>query len=164
MGLDRIASAPITRDGPLARPAIGHAHFWERAVSRRNMLLGTTAAAGFMVGRPFLPPRFLTPARAATTATEPRPIPGGIVVLDQQRFHAYPPGRMNPLDPASPISEPSTITDFDGVLAIAQTLGRGTGVEKGVEAPMTFDSDMRFMAGRYIGMDGQTYTGTFGFI
>jgi len=150
----------VVRTGPAG---IGHAHFWERAVSRRGLLVGAGAAAGVLAGARVLPPRFGTSAHAASSA-EPRPIPGGIVVLDDRRFHVYPPGRSIPVDPSSPINEPSTITDFDGVVAITQTLGQGTGTERGAEMAMTFDSDMRFMAGRYMGMDGNVHEGAFGFI
>lgn len=143
---------------------IGHAHFWERAVSRRGLFVGAGAAAGVLAGSRFLPPRFATPALAAASGADPRPIPGGFVALDRRRFHAYPPGRSIPVDPSSPINEPSTITDFDGVVAITQTLGKGTGTERGVEAAMTFDSDMRLLAGRYVGMDGNVHEGAFGFI
>lgn len=163
MGLQQIPYVPFNAEGTHAPRTIGHSHFWERAMSRRNMLLGTAAAAGVMVGGRILPPRFGTLAGAATAA-EPRPIPGGFATLDERRYHAYIPGRVDPLDPNSPINEPSTITDFDGVVAITQTQGKGTGVEHGVEVPLTFDADMRFMAGRYVGRDGQIHEGKFGFI
>lgn len=164
MGLQQIPHVPISAAGTNAPRTIGHAHFWERAMSRRNMLVGSAAAAGVMVGGRILPPRFGTVAGAASTAAEPRPIPGGVLVLDERRYHAYVPGRVDPLDPTSPINEPSTITDFDGVVAITETQGTGTGVEHGVEVPLRFYADMRFMAGRYVGRDGQLHQGQFGFI
>ena len=157
----KVEGVPYMPSGPTG---MGHAHFWERAMSRRNMLLGTAAAAGLMMGGRLLPPRFGTLVEAAGTAAEPRPIPGGFLVLDNRRYHVYTPGRVNPLDPASPMNEPSLITDFDGVVAIMQTVGQGTGVEHGVEAPMSFDADLRFMAGRYVGRDGEIHQGAFGFI
>jgi hypothetical protein len=164
MGLQGISYTAHTRTRPAwAAPGLGHAHFWERVVSRRGMLRGAGVAAGGLAGAQLLPSRFGTPVRAAPAA-EPRPIPGGIVVLDDRRFHVYPPGRANPLDGSSPMNEPSTITDFDGVVAITQTLGNGTGIERGSEMALTFDSDMRFMAGRYVGMDGVEHEGAFGFI
>jgi hypothetical protein len=143
---------------------IGHRHFWERAVSRRDVLLGAAAAAGVAAGARLLSPFSGAPALAASGA-DPRPIPGGILVVDGQRFvHAYPPGPSNPVDPASPLSDPSTIADFDGVVAITQTQGKGTAVEQGMEVPVVFDADMRFLTGRYVGTDGQVHEGTFGFI
>jgi hypothetical protein len=164
MGLQGISHTALTTARPAwATPGIGHSHFWERVVSRRGMLFGAGFAAGGLAGAQLLPPRFGTPARAASGA-EPRPIPGGIVALDERRFHVYPPGRANPVDASSPINEPSTITDFDGVVAITQTLGHGVGIERDTEMALTFDSDMRFMAGRYVGMDGVEHEGAFGFI
>lgn len=162
MGLQQIPHVPFSAEGTHAPRTIGHAHFWERAMSRRNMLLGTAAAAGAVVGGRFLPPRFGTAAGAASGSAEPRPIPGGFMTLDERRYHAYAPGRVDPLDPSSPINEPSTITDFDGVVAISQTVGKGMGVEHGVEMPMTFDCDLRFMAGRYVGTDRAVHQGLFG--
>ena len=165
MGLQAISHAARTVNRPLwAAPGIGHAHFWERAVSRRGLFLGAGAAAGALAGARLLPPGFGTPARAAASGVEPRPIPGGIVAFDQRRFHVYPPGRSNPLDASSTINEPSTITDFDGVVAITQTQGKGIGIERDTEMALSFDSDMRFMAGRYVGRDGNLYEGAFGFI
>lgn len=163
MGLQQIPHVPFSAAGSHVPQTIGHAHFWERAVSRRTMLLGTAAAAGVVVGGRILPPRLATVAGAASAA-DPRPIPGGIMVLDGRRYHAYGPGRVDPLDKTSPINEPSTITDFDGVVAITQTVGDGTSVERGVEVPVTFDADMRFMAGRFVGSDGDIHQGAFGFI
>lgn len=163
MGLRQISSIPFSVGGTHGSPTIGHSHFWERAVSRRTLMVGAATAVGVMAGARLVPPRFGIVAGAANGA-EPRPIPGGVVVLDQRRYHAYVPGRTNPLDPGSPINEPSTITDFDGVIAITQTQGTGTGIEHGVEAPMSFDADMRFMAGRYVGRDGEVHQGAFGFI
>ena len=65
------------------------------------------------------------------------------MALDQRRFHVYP---------------------LDGVVAITQTVGEGLAIERGHEMALTFDSDMRFMAGRYAGRDGNVYEGAFGFI
>ena len=112
MGLQQIPHVPFSSAGAHAPRTIGHAHFWDRAMSRRSMLMGTAAAAGVMVGGRILSPRFGTVAGAASTAAEPRPIPGGFMALDERRYHAYVPGRVDPLDPSSPINDPSTITDF----------------------------------------------------
>lgn len=163
MGLQQSPYGPFSAEGAGALRTIGHPHFWDRAMSRRHMLLGTAAVAGVMVGGRVVPPRFGRPAGAGT-ATDPRPIPGGFMTLDERRYHAHVPGRTNPLDPSSPINEPATITDFDGVVAIMVTQGTGKGVERGVEAPLYFDSDMRFMAGRYVGRDGEIHQGAFGFV
>ena len=57
--------------------------------------------------------------------------------------------------------EMSTITDFHGVLAASETQGRARGSDG---RSYTFDADMRFMRGTYVGMDGHAREGTFGFI
>ena len=44
--------------------------------------------------------------------------------------------------------------------------GTGTGrdLNTGAESQLNFDSDMRFMQGEYIGVDGKHYQGTFAFV
>jgi hypothetical protein len=64
----------------------------------------------------------------------------------------------------APTAEMSTIFDFDGIVAGADVQGTGIGREAGISAPFVFDTDMRFMRGRYRGLDGRMYRGTFGFI
>jgi len=57
-------------------------------------------------------------------------------------------------------AEPSTITDFNGFVAIADIEGSGTGSGSG----LTFAADMRFMTGTFQGTDNRIHRGTFGFI
>jgi hypothetical protein len=82
----------------------------------------------------------------------PRPIPGGIQPggPGTEVFHVFLPGA----------GDPSTITDFDGVIGIADVQGVGTGAN----SQSHFDADMRFMRGRYVGVDGHRRQGTFGFV
>ena len=42
--------------------------------------------------------------------------------------------------------------------------GTGTDTTTGQSAPYSFDADMRFMAGRFVGTDGALHTGAFVFI
>jgi hypothetical protein len=141
-------------------PGIGHAHFWERALSRRSLMQAAGAAGLALAGG-----RMLRPAAGWAASTgggaEPRPIPGGFVTVDDRRWHAYPPGPSDPLDPSSVMNEPSAITDFDGVMTIAQVQGTGTEESGGQSMPLPYDADMRVMAGRYVGFDGQEHRGTF---
>ncbi len=141
-------------------PRAGHAHFWERALSRRNLMQAAGAAGLALAGARVLRP---TAGWAASTGggPGPRPIPGGFATVDGRRWHAYPPGPSNPLDPSSVMNEPSAITDFDGVMAIAQVQGTGTEERGGQSVPLPFDADMRIMAGPYVGFDGQHHDGTF---
>jgi hypothetical protein len=154
MTLRFLDKRPLTPDG---RP-FGHEHFWERAMSRRQMI-GTTLGIGgaVLAAGMFKPFRALAGARGA----EPRPIPGGIAIGDVG-FHVDGPAP-GPTTTA-PTAEMSSIYDFDGTVAAATVQGTGTGRESGVAVPMAFDTDMRFMRGRYRGMDGRMYRGTFGFI
>jgi hypothetical protein len=128
-------------------PAIGHQHFWERALSRRQFL-GTAAAASGAAAAASLWVPGLAKA-AAPGAGTPRPIPGTVAPLAP--FHVKLPGAG---------AEPSTITDFNGFVAIADIEGTGTGTDNG----LTFGADMRFMTGTFKGTDNRIHRGTFGFI
>ena len=57
--------------------------------------------------------------------------------------------------------EMSTITDFKGVIAAGEIQGAAHGSDG---TPYDFDTDMRFMSGTYVDVDGRVRTGTFGFI
>jgi hypothetical protein len=140
MGSSRKAS----QDG---RTVIGHDHFWQRALSRRQFL-GTTAGAGAALATAPL----WMPTRAAASSVEPVPIPGGFA----PGLHAF----------LGPGVEPSTIFDFRGVTGVATVQGTGTGwnTRTGETTALLFDSDNRFMQGEYVGADGERHRGTFGFV
>jgi hypothetical protein len=55
----------------------------------------------------------------------------------------------------------ATITDFHGVVVAGEVQGNAHGSDG---STYTFDCDMRFMRGRYVGRDGKARNGTFGFI
>jgi hypothetical protein len=57
--------------------------------------------------------------------------------------------------------EMSTITDFHGVVGAAEIQGTAKGSDG---TTYTFDADMRFMQGLYVGMDGRLRRGSFGFV
>ena len=150
---------PLDLQAQVRTPPGGHAHFWDRAMSRRTLFgtLGGAAAAAAAAGA-------LKPLRAiAGPSSDPKPIPGGIVA-GGQGWHVSGPGYNVPDMPSSGLAEQSTITDFNGAVASAIVRGTGEGRQGGVVAPLAFDSDMRFMNGRYIGEDGIIHSGTFGFI
>jgi|SRR5579859_52598 len=131
----------------------GHAHFWERALSRRQFLGTSALATGLALGADLWMPAV---AQAAAPFVAPQPIPGGIVV-GGTLFHVFLPGHA---------AEPSTITDFHGMIGVAHVSGAGTGINTttGEQRRLTFDVDNRFMKGTYVGVDGQTHVGTFGFV
>lgn len=127
--------------------AVGHTHFWERALSRRRLLAGMSVAGiGAATSGLWLPG--LAQAAAPGVGT-PRPIPG---TLDGTPFHIALPGSG---------AEPSTITDLNGFVAIADIVGTGVGTGG---SDLTFDADMRFMSGVFQGADGRIHGGTFGFV
>lgn len=108
-------------------------------------------------------------AAAPPGTSAPKPIPGG---LDLEQlltgtpgpvFHVLPPTLYLP---DGSTNEPSTITDFNGFIAAADIQGTGTATntQTGETTRLTFDADMRFMDGVYVGEDGGTRRGTFGFI
>ena len=54
-----------------------------------------------------------------------------------------------------------SITDFAGQIGVAHVTGTG---KDGTGTALTFDADMRFMRGVYIGTDNQRHAATFGFV
>src|SRR5438309_6498159 len=86
--------------------AIGHQHFWEKALSRRQFLGTAAAASGVAVTASLWVPGLAE--AAAPGAGTSRPIPG--TVLPGAPFHFHLPGDG---------SEPSAITDFDGFVDFA---------------------------------------------
>ena len=64
-----------------------------------------------------------------------------------------------------PGMDPSSITDFNGVVGVAEVQGKGIAKHpNGRTETLLFDTDMRFMKGVYVAQDGKTYRGTFGFV
>jgi hypothetical protein len=61
--------------------------------------------------------------------------------------------------------DPSTIGDFNGFVGVADVQGTGTATNPdGSTEELLFDTDMRFMSGVYVGVDGAVHKGTFGFV
>ena len=87
----------------------------------------------------------------------PRPIPGGF----DKSFNAVPSGAFVHVLPPSVGSEMSTITDFNGVVGASETQGTAHGSDG---TAYSFDCDMRFMRGVYVGLDGRLHNASFGFI
>jgi hypothetical protein len=128
-------------------------------VSRRRFLIGSASLGGLAVTQGFA----RNPVFAAPPDPRARPIPGG---LANGTFHVNLNAHTVPVDPTSPIYEQSSITDFDGVIASHHIQGTGTGTDTatGATVPLAFDTDMRFMQGTYVAMDGAARFATFGFI
>jgi hypothetical protein len=88
---------------------------------------------------------------------EPRPIPGGF----DQNFNPVPSDPFIHVLPPAIGFEMSSITDFNGVVGGSETRGTAHGSDG---TTYDFDTDMRFMRGVYIGLDGRLRQGAFGFI
>jgi hypothetical protein len=144
---------------------VGHAHFWERALSRRQFL-GTAAIVGGGAATAGLWSPLL--AEAATDTSTPKPIPGGTLLPFQPTpFHFYFP-TANPFS-ASTIEngqgDPSTIFDFKGSVAVADLTGTGRGKSGTDESvPMFWAADVRVMKGTFVSTAGTTNRGAFAFI
>ncbi len=75
-------------------------------------------------------------------------------------FHILP-----PLPPQNgQYIEPITIFDFEGFVGRTEVTGTGTGTADGKSKTYNFDVDMGFMQGKFVGTDGKTHHGTFGFV
>ena len=139
-------------------PYVGHAHFWERAMSRGQFIKTAAGATGVALSSGLWMPSL---AHAwASSPVLPRPIPGGTQLAllvggsSTEVFHFF--------FPALGV-ENSTITDFKGLIAAARILGKGTGQGGRLSGPTTlfFDADFRVMQGLYVGVDGKHHHGTF---
>ena len=121
--------------------------------SRRKFIQHSAVALGGLAGVGLLDPSSVFGSAAAA----PRPIPGGFDL-------SFTPVPSNPfihvLAP-SVGSEMSTITDFNGVIGATETQGAAHGSDG---SQWSFDCDMRFMRGVYVGDDGRNHNGSFGFI
>ena len=142
----------------------GHAHFWDRALSRRQLLGRTAGLAGVAIGSAFGVPgvaRAEAPGRGV-----PRPIPGGTQIDGLGFFHFYFPTANNPVGATNTVEsgrgDPSTITDFNGFVGLGEW-GPGTGRDQNGKG-LFWAADVRFMDGEYIGLDGRHRQGAFAFV
>lgn len=144
---------------------VGHGHFWERALSRRQLVAGGAGVAGVAMSSAFAWPG----AALATShglAGMPRPIPGGTTVGPLGLFHFYFPTIPNGAGSTDVIQngrgDNSTITDFNGFLGVGE-FGGGTGKDQGGRT-LFWAADVRFMDGEYIDLDGHRQKGAFAFV
>lgn len=128
-------------------------HIWSHTLSRRQLLgraLGATATGALLaaMGSELLDTAIVLADDG--DQVPPTPIPGG-----DFGTHHFLPGRGK---------EVSTINNFNGFVAIGQLRGAGTGTDTvtGASTRLSFSVDNRFLAGEYIGVDGQLHRGAFG--
>jgi hypothetical protein len=120
--------------------------------TRSEILRLGAGAIGALVGGGLLD---VSPALAAPAG--PKPIAGGFSASFQPV----------PSNPVVHVFQPlkggelNTIGDFNGFVAATEIQGMATGSDG---SKYSFDCDMRFMQGNYVGTDGKLGHGTFGFI
>ncbi len=129
---------------------VGPASHHARHTMSRRAFMGTMAgAAGAAVGAGLMPSTVLAAKPPASdpvpTTSTFEPVPG--IVFHLSFFGAG--------------LDPSSITDFNGFVGVADV--RGTGVDNHGDQ-LLYDTDMRFMSGVYVGVDGRVHKGTFGFV
>ena len=127
-------------------------HTLTGAIARRRFLRGALGTAG-AIGAAQL---FGMPS-AWASGGRPRPVPGSLDVPGLGHFNLNLPGSGN---------DPSTITDFHGVSAVADILGTGHGTDDPADpnGTLVFEADVRFMRGSFVAMDGNLHHGAFGFV
>jgi hypothetical protein len=127
-------------------------------MSRRGFVGGAAAVAASVVGIGIVG----APAVGAATAlgghrhgADPKPTTN-VLSLGGLDFH---------LTSFGPGVDPSSITDFNGFVGVADVQGTGTATNPdGSIEPLKFDTDMRFMKGNYVGQDGAVHQGAFAFV
>ena len=137
----------------LRRPLGLSDHHVKHVLSRRAFLGGTAGVTAATVGAGLLRPVAALAAQPFNASPKPTT---NVLTLGGIDFH---------VTPFATGVDPSSITDFNGFVGVAQVQGAGTGTnpDKSTE-PLLFDTDMRFMSGVYRGQDGRVHKGTFGFV
>jgi hypothetical protein len=141
----------------------------QKLLNRRNLIrgaAGTVAGAGLLLSAR-LPARAddEDEGRHNKCKALPRPIPHISTPPGAHFFFPGPPDGSAPSTfPHFPNAgfDPSTITDFKGVIAQADLnfAGTGTDLNTGDSAPYTFHTDWRFFKGTFVPIDGIERHGT----
>ena len=122
-------------------------------MSRRAFLGGAAGSTGVLLGAGLLEPALA--AAGTTSGATPKPTTNTFVV-NGVTFH---------LTSFAPGMDPSSITDFNGFVGVADVQGTGTATNAdGSTETLLFDTDMRFMDGQFVGVDGKVHQGVFGFV
>ena len=139
---------------PLTSNSLSSPHHARHMPSRRVFIGGAAAAAtGASLGSGLLWPA--AGSAVAHSNRAPKPTTATFTV-GGLTFHATSFGRG---------MDPSSITDFNGLVGVADVRGKGTARNPdGSVETLLFDTDMRFMKGVYVGQDGAVHRGTFGFV
>lgn len=136
-----------------AAPTAEAANLLRHGLSRRAFMGTTAGAAGALAGAGLLGP--LTGRAAPASNPAPKPTTNTITIN----------GVTFSLTFFAPGLDPSSITDFNGFVGVADVQGTGTATNPdGSTETLLYDTDMRFMSGVYVAQDGSTHKGTFGFV
>src|SRR5262245_35003817 len=123
-------------------------------LTRRAFLGSTAGATGAILGSSLLQPAAALAGNPHTDST-PNPTTNTFSVSGLDFSLTF----------FGPGLDPSSITDFNGFVGVADVLGTGTATNPdGSKETLLFDTDMRFMSGSYVGKDGKVYHGAFGFV
>jgi hypothetical protein len=135
-----------------------------RQLFRYGAFTGAAATAGPML------PAMTSAAHAhglPRVLPAPKPIPGGIQIPGGPLIHVFAPGPEGLTLPFTGVQlmgldvEPSVITDYRGVTAVAFHVGTATGSDG---RQYNLETDMRAMEGTYIAEDGSRKRGLFALI
>jgi hypothetical protein len=138
--------------------------FWLHA--SRRAFLGGMASASAIVGAGLLCP---LSAHADHHGNEkhgrPNAIPGGGAPFKPFGIFVHH-NALNSAVQLANISDPSQITDFNGLVGLTHIRGAGTGTNTttGETTALAYQADMGFSQGEYIGTDGDSHQGTFVFV
>jgi hypothetical protein len=145
----------------------------QKSVSRRDLIrgaAGTAVGAGLLLGSGLGTQAFAEDegeGKGNKCKALARPIPH-ITGPGHFFFPGPPDGSAPPTFPHFPFAgfDPSTITDFKGVIANADLNfgGMGTNLETGETVPYHFHTDWRFFKGTFVAIDGNEHKGTLTFI
>ena len=143
-----------TSGWPLPPDSLSSSHHARHMPSRRAFIGGAAAAAtGASLGSGLLWPA--AGSAVSLSGRAPKPTTATFTV-GGVTFH---------LTSFGPGMDPSSITDFNGLVGVADVQGKGTARNPdGSVETLLFDTDMRFMKGVYVGQDGAVHRGTFGFV
>ena len=133
---------------PRADPVSRH---FQHTLSRRAFI-GSMGATGAAVGVGLFS-RTALAAKPSNAAPKPT---ANTIMVGGKTFH---------LTLFGPGIDPSSIDDFNGFVGVAEVQGTGTATNPdGSTETLLFDTDMRFMSGVYVGLDGAVHKGAFAFV
>jgi hypothetical protein len=128
-------------------------HHVKHVLSRRAFLGGTAGVTAATVGTGLLRPTAAFAAKPLNPAPKPTT---AVLNIGGTDFH---------VTPFADGVDPSSITDFNGFVGVAEVQGTGTATNPdGTTETLVFDTDMRFMSGVYVGQDDKVHKGAFGFV